>query len=116
MIWGKKNRIQHPDWIPGAAKSIESSVTLYQRGLTPATIEVPMMVIPAKRLLRAVYGSNLRVALILLGQALGGLVRDWKMALADFWCFTILRRDRETEFEKWLHAENEEVEEEETAE
>jgi hypothetical protein len=88
--------IKHRTWVIGAARSIKTTVRLYEHGSIPTSIETPMIVVPVKRLLRGVYGSDLAAALALLFMALRVLPGQFMWAVRSFWLFTVLRKDRQT--------------------
>jgi hypothetical protein len=88
--------IKHRDWVISAGRSIQTAIRLYADGTLPHSIETPMIVVPVKRLLRGVYGSDLAAAFALLFMALRVLPGQFTWALRSFWLFTVLRKDRET--------------------
>jgi hypothetical protein len=66
-------KIKHPDWLKFC--TIERTYKLYREGKLPSSIEGFMLVTPLKHALRCIYGSDLRAAWILLGQALWGQIK-----------------------------------------
>ncbi len=90
LFTGRPRHLAHPDWMPRATKSMESSISLYRRGLLPPTLEVPMVVVPCRYILRSVYGSDLRAAVALLGEALAGVVEKFRGILWRFWHYRVL--------------------------
>jgi hypothetical protein len=53
-------KIAYPDAVAPALERMRTAITLRQRGLIPSNIEAMMIAVPAKAILRAVYGSNFR--------------------------------------------------------
>lgn len=95
MNWPSKRRIKHPNWVTGAAISIAASAELLKADRLPKSIEVRMLVVPTKRLLRGVYGSDLSAALALLGEALRAIPRDWyHFKWTPFWHMRVLFKTR----------------------
>lgn len=96
MSYWSQGRIQHPDWVIDAEKSVHSVVELYKLQRLPNSIEVPMIVTPMRRMLRGIYGSNMKAAWALLKWAINSLIRDlWNMHWIPFWNLTVLRKTRE---------------------
>lgn len=65
--------IQHPDWLekgPLESSGIESTLLMYRQGKLPPSIAGWMLVVACMRVLRAVYGSNLRAGLAIVRDAL----------------------------------------------
>lgn len=60
--------IKHPEWLKHC--NIESTFALVKAGRCPDVIAGWMLVVALKHPLRAVYGTDLRAAWALLGQAL----------------------------------------------
>src|SRR5579864_551517 len=87
-----KRSVAHPDWILDACSSLSKTAALYSKRIIPGSIEVPMIVVPVKRILRGVYGSDLRAALALLWQALVDLRTRGKWALYRWWRRAIMRK------------------------
>jgi hypothetical protein len=104
MSGSRGRRIAHPDWVKDAADKVASVAELYVRGSIPASIEVWMLVVPAKRLLRGVYGSDLRAAAALLRMALADLPANFGMAAWRFWRYRILMRNPDEDIERTLAA------------
>lgn len=100
MIWLTKKHVVHPDWVKDAEKSLHGTMALYADGALPESIEVPMIVIPVKRLLRGVYGSERGYLWALLCQWVESLPGEAWSRLCRFWKFTILRRDPDVESAK----------------
>lgn len=50
--------IVRPDWIDGAKESISQTLLLDSNGIFPEEVRGFILATPAKRLLRAVYGSS----------------------------------------------------------
>ena len=97
--WTGRERLKYPDWIIDAEKSVHNVVDLYKHSLLPQSIEVPMVITPIRRMLRGIYGSNLKAAWVLLRLAVDSLLRDlWNMKWLPFWNLTVLRKTRE----EWL--------------
>lgn len=111
-MWGRKYPpIAHPDWLPDACESLRKSLELHRDKRIPASIKVPMLVVPIKRVLRGVYGSSLRMALALLMDALRDIPYDfWNLRVIPFWHLKILRKTRE----QWMAELDAEAEAEES--
>ena len=78
-----KITIRHPEWLECSKPG--ESIRLYREGKIPKAIDGWMLVVSLKHPLRAIYGSDLRAALALLGQALSNLAeRKIKNPLARF--------------------------------
>ena len=60
--------IRHPDWLDHS--NPQTSIDLFRASKLPPTISGWMIVVGLKHPLRAVYGSDLRAAWSLLGQAI----------------------------------------------
>ena len=78
--------IQHPDWVHDAFRSLSNVMRLYAQGGIPASIDGWMVVTPTRRLLRGIYGSDLRAAGYLLAFALNSKRRmAWERFRARWW-------------------------------
>ena len=102
--WTRKQAIAHPGWILDALSSLSRTSALYAKGVIPGSIETPMIVVPIKRVLRGVYGSDMSAALALLGMALAGVRREMGNCMRDFWQFKVLRKDREAYYDAQIAA------------
>ena len=102
--WTSQKAVAHPEWILDALSSLSRTSALYAKGLIPGSIEAPMIVVPIKRVLRGVYGSDLRAALALLRMALAGVRREMGNCMRDFWQFKVLRKDREAYYDAQIAA------------
>ncbi len=63
-----KLKIAHPDWLEHSEPG--KYLSLYRSGNMPASISGWMLVVSLKHPLRAIYGSDFRAAVALLGYAL----------------------------------------------
>jgi hypothetical protein len=72
-------KVRHPDWLKVSRP--QSCIDLFNRGLLPDNIAVWMIVTGLKHPLRAVYGSDLRAALVLLWEAVTVKPRHWILTL-----------------------------------
>lgn len=92
--------IKHPDWVLDAAGSLTRSMSLYAKRQIPGCIEAPLVVVPVKRILRGVYGSDLRAALALLWMALEELPSKAANRIRAFFLFSVLRMDRQAYYDR----------------
>ena len=53
-----KTEVAHPEWLDNAVECLARSLRLYAEGQLPPSIHAFMLATPAKRLLRAIYGSD----------------------------------------------------------
>jgi len=66
-------------------------VDLYRRELFPHSIEVQMVVVPIRRALRGIYGSNARAVWHMFLWTLDSGVRDWwYLQWLPFWNLKVL--------------------------
>ena len=63
-----------------------------------------MIVVPVRRVLRGVYGSDLRAATALLIAALSDARDRLVWRVEDFWQFKVLRKDRSAYFDAQMAA------------
>jgi hypothetical protein len=74
-------KMKHREWVKFV--NIEDVVRLSKANKIPQSIEGFMLQTSCKHLLRCIYGSNLRAALALLGEALWGKIR-WPYAYLNW--------------------------------
>lgn len=98
-IWGTKRRVANRSAVLGGSEALMKAADLYGRNQLPSSIEVPMLLVPVRRILRGLYGSNSRAAWELLKLAAVSTLRDiWRLRIVPFFLFKVLRKDREA----WL--------------
>lgn len=93
--------IRHPDWIVEATARVGQFSRLYARGVVPKSIEHFMIVTPVKRVLRGVYGSDLKAAWALLSSAVWESLCRIPWRVRWFIRYSILRGDREADQRRW---------------
>ena len=103
--------IKHPDWVLGASGDLTRTMALYAKRQIPGCIEAPLVVVPVKRILRGVYGSDLRAALALLTMALQELPSKIQCRIREFVLFTVLGIDRQAYYDRKMRELEEEDDE-----
>lgn len=95
-------RIKHRDCVIAATKSLQECTALLAGGKIPANIEVFMILAPAKRVMRGIYGSDLKAAWALLGKALIEWIESLPWRVRIFWRYTVMREDREADADRMI--------------
>lgn len=95
-------RIKHRDWVIAATKSLQECTALLAGGKLPDSIEVFMVLAPAKRVLRGIYGNDLNAAWFLLWQALIEWIESLPWRIRIFWRYTVMREDREADVDRMI--------------
>jgi hypothetical protein len=98
MNWAMK--IRHPDWLPSALKSVESSIELAKADRLPSAIKGSMLAIPCHRLLRTIYGGNFKIAWVFFCCGCSDVWRRIQGKCWRFWHYRVLLRSPEVELNK----------------
>ena len=99
----------HPDWVSDASRSIADSVRLLENNLLPRTITSGMLVIPCRRYLRGIYGSDFRAVWFLFWMACASLRERLHNRIYCFWRYRVELHSPEADLNEML---DENVEEE----
>ncbi len=94
-IFTRPPKIAHPDWMPAATQALAKSLRLYHNGAIPSCIQVALLVVPTKYVLRSIYGSDLRAALALLWEALKQIPGKIHGVLWRFWHYRVRMESQE---------------------